>query len=77
MWHLKTQVGTFWILNNPSSEKFLLGCDDEDLGEYTSLENAVGDLKNQETGFLKWDEQLRVKAPDNIEQWEQGIPEHW
>lgn len=78
MWHLKTQVGTFWILKKEANDpQYLLGCEDEDLGEYQSLEGVLKDLKNQETGYLKWDEQLNIKAPDEIDRWEQGVPEHW
>jgi hypothetical protein len=54
-----------------------LGCDEEPLGCYTALEDALTDMVNQETGYLKWDEALHIKPPPNIEQWEQGSPENW
>ncbi|HET9843552.1 MAG TPA: hypothetical protein VFP93_02720 [Gammaproteobacteria bacterium] len=78
MWHLKTKLGTFWIIeSDKEAQKYYLGCEDDKLGEYNSLDKILDDVCNQETGFLKWDEQLKVTAPHDIGEWEEGPPENW
>lgn len=78
MWHVKTKLGTFWIVeSDEQAQKYYLGCEDEDLGSYDSVLNAVQDVCNHETGRLEWDEQISVKVPENIEDWDEGPPEGW
>lgn len=80
--HLNTKLGTFWImeLNSDTPEpeqRYYLGVGDEELGLYSNPTKAVEDVCNQSTGFLKWDSQMRVTAPNTISDWEEGIPESW
>ena len=78
MWHVKTKLGTFWIVESDAdAQKYYLGCEEEDLGSYDSIKKAVEDVCNHETGNLSWDEQITVKAPEAIEQWEEGPPDGW
>jgi len=80
MWHLKTKFGIFWVV--PISEvkttpQYLLGIDDSELAFYTDAEQAAKDVHDQATGFLKWDIQAQVKAPDHITEWTSGEPQNW
>lgn len=78
MWHLKTKLGVFWVI--PVSEvgsKYYLGLNDEPLGEYNDAEQAAKDVHDQNTGFLAWDVQARIKAPEHINEWAQGEPKEW
>jgi hypothetical protein len=68
MWHLRTKQGTFWVIEAPSTHKYLLGIDDAELGVYDD---------DQATGFFPWDCQSRVKAPDHVANWAVGEPESW
>lgn len=79
MWHLKTKLGTFWLVESEGTEskKFLFGVDDHELGTYTDVAAAAKDVYQQATGFLQWDSQSKVRAPTNIEQWNTGLPEGW
>lgn len=78
MWHLKTRLGTFWIVeSDEDAQKYYLGCEDEELGAYASVDRALDDVCNKETGFFKWDEQDKLQAPHEIEQWSEGPPEGW
>ena len=78
MWHLKTRLGVFWVVPMSSSEnKFLLGVNDEELGLYTDVERAAKDVHDQATGFLKWDIQSTVRAPEQIREWAEGEPKSW
>jgi hypothetical protein len=78
MWHLKTKLGVFWVVPLPaSSDKFLLGVNDDELGFYTDLDQAAKDVHDQTTGFLKWDMQPVVKAPEHITEWLEGEPSAW
>lgn len=78
MWHLKTRLGTFWIVEkDEAAHKYFLGCEDDNLGEYDSIDKILDDVCNQETGFYKWDIQLKVEAPHDIQKWEEGPPETW
>ncbi len=76
MWHLKTKSGTFWILKNHQNQ-YQLGCGEESLGRYEQPIEALIDVVNQETGFAKWDERLRVFAPVRLEHWAEGLPSSW
>lgn len=81
MWHLKTRLGTFWVVEKPTTDskqhKYCLGIDDEELGEYTDADKAASDVCSQSTGFLRWDCQSRIKAPADIAHWKEGEPENW
>ena len=79
MWHVKTSLGTFWILEtDEKAQKYYLGCDDETIAEYDSIDTLLDDVCNQETGYQRWDKVLRVKSPPNqIEAWDEGPPENW
>jgi hypothetical protein len=79
MWHLKTKLGTFWVVetNNESTERYFLGINDQELGAYNDLETAAKDVYEQSTGYLQWDSQAKVKVPESISQWAEGDPETW
>ena len=79
MWHLKTKLGTFWVVeaNNDLKDRYFLGVNDQELGSYNDLDLAAKDVHEQATGYLQWDSQAKVKAPDNISQWVQGVPDNW
>lgn len=78
MWHLKTKLGTLWIVESTDQpNQFVLGLDKDYLGKYTSVERIIQDVVNQETGAEKWDEALKVKAPPSIDEWNQGEPDNW
>jgi hypothetical protein len=79
MWYLKTKLGTFWIVKSDeeSMQKVVLGMDEDALGVYQSIESAVDDVVNHETGALKWDEALRATAPSDLQEWMEGEPESW
>ena len=80
MWHLKTRLGTFWVMESEdpkSSDKFLLGIDDDELAEFSSADDAAEHVYAQETGFYKWDCLAKHKAPPSLAQWETGAPEDW
>ena len=78
MWHLKTKLGTFWIVESDDElHQYFLGCDDDNLGAYPSVDEAVIHVINQETGYLKWDIHPHVQAPESIEQWMEGPPKEW
>jgi len=78
MWHLKTKLGTFWVL--PLAEKkgrFVLGLNDEELSFYTDTEQAARAVHDQSTGCLKWDIASRPTAPEHITEWVEGEPKEW
>ncbi len=78
MWHLKTKLGTFWIVKNEAKDQsFFLGCEDENLGQYESADSAVNDIHKRETGYLEWDEQSSLNVPTVLSEWAQGEPEYW
>lgn len=79
MWHLKTKLGTFWVVetNNETNERYFLGINDQELGAYNDLETAAKDVYEQSTGYLQWDSQAKVKVPESISQWAEGDPETW
>ena len=78
MWHLKTRLGVFWVVPLSSRKnEFRLGVNDEELGFYTSLDQAAKDVHDQATGYFLWDCQSRVKAPDHVSNWVEGEPENW
>lgn len=79
MWHLKTKLGTFWVVetNNEIKERYFLGINDQELGIYDNSETAAKDVHEQSTGYFKWDSQAKVNVPDSISQWTEGEPENW
>ena len=78
MWHLKTKLGTFWILEtSEDNEEYLLGVNDEQLCRYKSTDAAIKDVCEQSTGYLSWDCQSRVRAPTDLSGWHEGVPDNW
>jgi hypothetical protein len=83
MWHLKTKSGVFWVIpvadsaSKAKHPKYLLGINDRDLAFYTDAEQAAHDVYDQRTGFLKWDMQRQVDAPNHIKDWAEGEPQAW
>lgn len=78
MWHLKTNLGVFWVVPvTEGKNKYVLGVNDHDLAFYTDVEQAAKDVHDQNTGYLQWDVQTHVKAPEHIMEWLEGEPEEW
>ena len=77
MWYHKTRLGTFWIVEDDKSHDYYLGMDEDSLGVYHRLEDAIHDIKCQETGELKWDLAKAPEVPEDIHDWVEGEPEHW
>ncbi len=80
MWHLKTRLGTFWII--PADEldqagNYVLGLDDDTLGIYTDPHTAVQVVQRYETGCLAWDERPAIRMPPDLVAWRSGLPEQW
>lgn len=78
MWHLKTNMGVFWVI--PVAEKlskYYLGVNDQALGEYRDAAQAAKDVRDQATGYFKWDSQARIKVPEDINEWQEGAPKDW
>ena len=77
MWYHKTKLGTFWIVESEGDHEYYMGMDDESLGHYKRLEDAIHDIKAQETGHLKWDMLKQPEVPEDIHEWVEGEPENW
>jgi len=78
MWHLKTRLGVFWVVPlSQTKNQFLLGINDDELAFYTDIEQAAKDVHDQSTGFLSWDTQAKVHAPEHISEWVLGEPQNW
>lgn len=77
MWHLRTRQGTFWVIESPTTHKYVLGIDNDELGEYENADSAAKDVSEQATGYFPWDCQSHVKAPDQLSKWVVGEPENW
>jgi hypothetical protein len=78
MWHHKTKLGTFWIVESEDNHQYYLGLDSDSIGCYKRLEDAIRDIKEQSTGYLKWDESRNIEVPDDVvHQWEEGEPDNW
>lgn len=78
MWFHKTKLGTFWIVESEENHQYYLGFDEDSLGCYKRLEDAIKDIKDKETGNLKWDESRSLAVPEDVvHQWEEGEPENW
>ncbi len=78
MWYLKTKLGVFWVvpLVEPKN-KYVLGVNDQELAFYTDVEQAAKDVHDQATGYLRWDCESVVKAPEHISEWVEGEPQDW
>lgn len=76
MWYHKTKLGTFWIVESDENHQYYLGLDEDSLGCYKRIEDAIRDIKEHETGLLKWDES-RVIVPEDVHEWVEGEPENW
>lgn len=85
MWHLKTKLGTFWIVSEEESHdkapgtanRYYLGMDDATIRAYDALQDAVKDVYNHTTGELHWDVDTHIKVPEEITSWQEGEPEVW
>ena len=79
MWHLRTKLGTFWVVEAPQGdqEQYYLGIDNYELGKYQNKEEAVQDVCQQNTGYFDWDCLTKVKVPGKISQWKEGEPRDW
>ena len=78
MWYHKTKLGTFWIVESEDTHQYYLGMDDDSIGCYKRLEDAIRDIKEQETGHLKWDQSRNIEVPEDVVHlWEEGEPENW
>lgn len=77
MWHHKTKVGTFWIVESDKNHEYTLGFDNETLGCYNQLERVITDIKSHETGNLKWDMSEVTTIPEDMHHWSEGEPENW
>jgi hypothetical protein len=77
MWHHKTKLGTFWIVESEESHEYYLGMDSDSLGCYKRIEDAIKDIREQSTGQLKWDESRPKEVPTDVHEWVEGEPENW
>lgn len=79
MWHLRTKLGVFWVVESPSDvgQVYRLGLDDTELGVYKDAQEAVRDVCEQSTGHLTWDCSSNVRVPKVIGEWREGEPENW
>lgn len=77
MWHYKTKIGTFWIVESDEDHEYYLGMDEESLGHYERLDDAIKVIRSQETGNLKWDMVRQPDVPEDIHEWADGEPENW
>ena len=77
MWHLKTRMGTFWVVETDEPNHYCLGVDNDKLGDYEDAELAAKDVLEQSTGYFEWDCQSRVKVPEDLAHWTKGQPDGW
>ncbi|MFI4938289.1 MAG: hypothetical protein ACHQJ6_07270 [Candidatus Berkiellales bacterium] len=77
MWYHKTKLGTFWIVESQENHEYYLGMDQESLGHYQRIEDAIHDIKGQSTGCLKWDASRGANVPEDVKEWVEGEPENW
>jgi hypothetical protein len=71
-------LGVFWVAQvSESPNQYYLGINDEELGKYSNAEEAAQDVHNQMTGFIKWDADSKVRAPEHIVDWATGEPKSW
>lgn len=77
MWYHKTKIGTFWIVESEADHQYYLGFDEDSLGCYRKLEQAIHDIQAHETGEMKWDMSSITSIPESIKGWDEGEPENW
>ena len=77
MWHHKTKIGTFWIVESEQNHEYYLGLDEESLGQYKRIEDAIKDICEHQTGNLEWDIAANVTVPEDVFEWAEGEPENW
>jgi hypothetical protein len=77
MWHHKTKLGNFWIVESEENHEFYIGLDDEALGHYKRLEDAIRDIRQQRTGSYRWDVAKNAAVPEDVTEWEEGEPDYW
>lgn len=77
MWHFRTLSGIFWIVQSDECQKFLLGVDEESLGQYESYQSALDSINAHATGHLAWDARTHMRVPASIEKWAVGEPAAW
>ncbi len=73
MYHVKTDLGTFWIhLSLPGTYELRLN--HHRIGFYRDPNAAALDVACCNTGLTAWDRKLLVSIPGNLDDWEQGSP---
>lgn len=77
MWHLQTKQGTFWVVESPDTQKYVLGVGTDELGVYSKADDAAREVHDQTTGFFPWDAESHVQAPDHVSNWIEGEPNNW
>ena len=79
MWHLRTRLGVFWVVEQSGDmgNLYRLGLDDTELGVYKEAQDAVRDVCEQSTGHLNWDCSSNIRVPKAIGEWRQGEPDGW
>ena len=77
MWHHKTKVGTFWIVESDEDHEYYLGFDGDSLGHYKRLDEAIKHINEHETGEMKWDMSNLSDLPTDLAAWQEGEPENW
>ncbi len=77
MWHHKTKVGTFWIVESEDTHEYYLGFDGDSLGQYKRLEEAIKHINEHETGEMKWDMSTLSDLPEDLSAWQDGEPDNW
>jgi hypothetical protein len=77
MWYHKTKIGTFWIVESEDDHKYYMGLDEDSLGHYNKVEEAIHDIKERHTGSLKWDVAKDITVPEDLLEWDEGEPGNW
>jgi len=80
IYHLQTEVGCFWIAQQPFSSDWYLGVIapngiSEFLGAYHTAQGAAWAVFAGSTGWRTWDTNKRVAdVPDGLHGWCKGTP---
>ena len=77
MWYLRTRQGMFWIIPTEDEKGVWLGVNDMPLAKYTSKDDALHDVQEQETGYYQWDVNNKIKPPAGWGEWQEGEPTDW
>ena len=77
MWYHKTKLGYFWIVESEDNHEYTMGLDDDSLGHYKRIEDAILDIQHQTTGHLKWDASKGITVPEDVHEWVEGEPDNW